>query len=124
MKYLRLLFQIAFLCGVSLVGNILSQVLYIKLPGSIIGMIILFLLLELKIVELKQIEAGANFLLAELLLFFIPASVGIIEYRDSFSNYSVLGLLITIVFSTATVLGFILLVTGLINRYRKGDRAC
>ncbi|WP_371373506.1 CidA/LrgA family protein [Sporomusa aerivorans] len=125
MKYLRLLLQITLLCGISLLGTIIARILNIGIPGSIIGMALLFLLMERKFIDLKWIEAGANFLLAELLLFFIPSSVGIIEYKNSFSNPVLLSLLFTIVSSTVAVVVFVILATEAVSRYRrKGDRLC
>lgn len=125
MKYLRLLLQITLLCGISLLGTIIARILNIGIPGSIIGMAPLFLLMERKFIDLKWIEAGANFLLAELLLFFIPSSVGIIEYKNSFSNPVLLSLLFTIVSSTVAVVVFVILATEAVSRYRrKGDRLC
>lgn len=125
MKYLRLLLQITLLCGISLLGTIIARILNIGIPGSIIGMALLFLLMERKFIDLKWIETGANFLLAELLLFFIPSSVGIIEYKNSFSNPVLLSLLFTIVSSTVAVVVFVILATEAVSRYRrKGDRLC
>lgn len=125
MKYIRLLFQVGLLSGLSIMGKIISQILNIGIPGSIIGMAFLLLLMERKVIKLRWVEAGANFLLGELLLFFIPSSIGIIEYKDWFTNYSLLSLLFTIVFSIVTVLLFIVFATGLVNKYRrKGDQLC
>lgn len=125
MKYLRVLFQVGLLYSISMLGTVVSRILSIGIPGSLIGMALLFLLMKCKVIELKWIETGANFLLAELLLFFIPSSVGIIEYKNAFTNYSLLSLLFTIVFSTVAVLVFVILATELVSRYRrKGDQVC
>lgn len=125
MKYLRLLAQIMILCGISFLGTIVSRILNIGIPGSVIGMALLFLLLHYKIIQMKWLETGANFLLAELLLFFIPSSVGIIEYKNSFTSPILLSLFVTIVVSTAAVLVFIILAAELISYHRrKGDRTC
>lgn len=125
MKYLRLSWQVMLLCGISWLGATISRSLNIGIPGSIIGMAFLLLLLACKVIDLKWIEAGASFLLAELLLFFIPSSVGIIEYKNSFSNPVLLSLLFTIVSSTVAVLAFVILAAEVVSRRRsKGDRLC
>ena len=82
MKWLRIIMQILLLTLIALVGDFISQSFNLKIPGSIIGLILLFILLELKIVKLSWVELGAGWLLAELLLFFIPSAVGIIQYKD------------------------------------------
>jgi holin-like protein len=61
--------------------NALATILNIKIPGSIIGMILLFILLQTKVIKLSWIETGGSWLLAELLLFFVPSAVGIMQYQ-------------------------------------------
>ncbi|KHD86759.1 CidA/LrgA family protein [Heyndrickxia ginsengihumi] len=61
--------------------NWFVYLLHLPLPGNILSMMILFVLLQTKIIKLAWIEFGANFLLAELLLFFIPSAVGVIKYK-------------------------------------------
>ncbi|ERI09043.1 LrgA family protein [Aneurinibacillus aneurinilyticus ATCC 12856] len=73
--------QIILLCVFSLIMNKFVEVLHWKIPGSILGIIVIFVLLQTKIIRLEWIELGAKWLLAELLLFFIPSAVGIIKYQ-------------------------------------------
>lgn len=93
--------QLAFFGVLSLFSNFLAEYFELSLPGSIIGIFILFLLLQLKIIDIKWIESGANFLLAELLLFFIPSAVGIIKYQSLLLNE---GLSIILVIMLGTVI--------------------
>ncbi|MFO1442391.1 CidA/LrgA family holin-like protein [Bacillus sp. Bva_UNVM-123] len=74
--------QILLLCGFTYVMGKLSGFLHLQIPGSIIGFIVLFILLQTKIVKLKWIEVGGSWLVTELLLFFIPSAVGMIHYRE------------------------------------------
>ncbi|CQR46366.1 Antiholin-like protein LrgA [Paraliobacillus sp. PM-2] len=60
----------------------LKQLLSIPLPASMIGLVLLFLALFLRIIKLEWVEQGANWLMAELLLFFIPSAVGIVNYNE------------------------------------------
>lgn len=84
MKILKILLQIVLLYGILLLGTAIGKMLGTAIPGSIIGIAILFLLLQFKIIKLEWVEAGANVLLAELLLFFIPSTLGIIDYNELF----------------------------------------
>ncbi|MDO3410099.1 CidA/LrgA family holin-like protein [Saccharibacillus sp. CPCC 101409] len=79
-KVLLAAIQIAVLMGFSELMNRLASWMHIGLPGSILGIFVLFLLLQFRIVKLEWIELGATWLLAELLLFFIPAAVGVMNY--------------------------------------------
>jgi holin-like protein len=48
----------------------------------VLGFFLLLFLLETKWLKLAQVEHGADLLLGELLLFFIPPVVGVIQYQD------------------------------------------
>ncbi|KQL44745.1 holin [Brevibacillus choshinensis] len=81
-KWFKIIAQAAFFVIVSILMNALVAWLGLTIPGSIIGMFVVFFLLQMKWLRLEWIEVGASFLLAELLLFFIPPSVGIISYQN------------------------------------------
>ncbi len=120
-KYIKILAQLLILFGISLLGNTISPMLNIGIPGNIIGMIILFGLLELNLITLDWIEIGANLLISELLLFFIPSAIGIIQFQDLLRKDSV-SLLLVIVTSTAAVVIFVGLVTELVSRHRERSK--
>lgn len=103
-KLLNITLQIAFLYVLSLLGGIIVEFLHVPLPGSIIGLIILLLLLHMKIVKKEYVADGAGFLLPILTLFFIPATVGVVNYPELLSWLGVSLLIITII-STIFSLG-------------------
>src|SRR5690606_17555229 len=104
-RLFRIITHIFFLYVLLLVGNFLQEAFQLFIPGSVIGMLLLFALLKLGIVKLRWIEEGTSLLLKHLTLFFIPVTVGFIEYFDAvFSVRGVLLLSITII-STALVMG-------------------
>jgi holin-like protein len=112
MYMLKSIFQVFGLLGVATLSNQMAEVLHLQIPGSILGIAIVFFLLEAKVITLDWVEAGANLLIAELLLFFIPSAVGIIQYRQLIiANGARFGLVI--LFSTITVM----ICTGLIAEY-------
>ncbi len=57
------------------------------IPGSVIGMILLFTALCFKIVKPDRIKPVAKFLCDNMALFFVPAGVGIINSMDILSQY-------------------------------------
>ena len=73
--------QIGILLGVWATGEVVSQFIknIINIPGSILGMIILFLLLQFKIISEEKIKDVADFLLGNMGIFFIPAGVSLIQ---------------------------------------------
>ncbi|EOP51725.1 holin [Bacillus cereus] len=80
MKFLTLLLQVGVLYMFSLVGVWIQEVFHLSMPGSLIGMLILFLLLSTRIVPLKWFEIGAEKLIVFLPLFLIPSTTGLMEY--------------------------------------------
>ncbi|MCM1164094.1 MAG: CidA/LrgA family protein [Muribaculaceae bacterium] len=58
----------------------------IPVPSSIIGMMLLTLALQLKVVDLHHVAGVSDFLVGNLGFFFIPAGVGLLGYADLISN--------------------------------------
>ncbi|GAB6927673.1 CidA/LrgA family holin-like protein [Paenibacillus sp. JCM 10914] len=104
--------QVAGLMLLSIVMNHVAAWLDIGIPGSILGIGLLFMLLELRIIRLEWVEIGASWLLAELLLFFIPAAVGIMQY---FPLLKTTGIQITAVVLLSTLI--VMSGTGLMARF-------
>lgn len=78
------------------------------LPGSVIGMILLFIALCLKVVKPEQIKPIAKFLSENISLFFIPAGVGIINALDILSQF---GEAVLVACSVSTVLIIVVVAT-------------
>ncbi|TYR79848.1 CidA/LrgA family holin-like protein [Priestia megaterium] len=112
MKFITLTCQVLFLTLVFLIGQSISQWLHLPVPGSIIGLLLLFLLLHFKIIKLKWIEQGGNLLIGELLLFFIPAIVGLMNYGDVLKSF---GIQIIIIITVSTII--VMSLTGIIAEY-------
>lgn len=116
MKYVTLLLQVGVLYVFSLVGTWIQGGFHLSMPGSLIGMLMLFLILSTRILPLKWFEEGAEKLILFLPLFLIPSTTGLMEYGSFlFSKGSVTFLLVvasTVV--TLVVSGYIsqLLVTS------------
>ena len=66
-----------------LIGETLSHLLPLPLPGPVIGMALLFLTLLLRPSLAAQITPTASVLLAHLSLLFVPAGVGVISHLDT-----------------------------------------
>ena len=60
----------------SLVGEIVSTTFHLPVPGFIIGLLLLFLALQFKIIRLHHIHDVGQFLLANMTILFLPAAVG------------------------------------------------
>lgn len=60
-------------------GEFMSKGLSLPLPGSLVGMILLFLALQVHILRLDMVEDTSQFLLDHLPFFFIPAGVSLMS---------------------------------------------
>ncbi len=60
-------------------GILCSHAIDHFLPGSVIGMVLLFLALKMKLVKPEDVRPVADFLTKNMTLFFLPATIGIME---------------------------------------------
>ncbi|HEY3427011.1 MAG TPA: CidA/LrgA family protein [Negativicutes bacterium] len=101
-KILRFIVQVILLWVISWLGNQIAQLSGLPIPGSVVGMILLFGLLCCGIIKLQHIQVAANFLLKHLTFFFIPIAVGLMNWGSLFyDNALILGLSIIISASLA-----------------------
>lgn len=105
---MKLLRQFGIIIGLFVIGELINKYLYIPIPGNIIGMLLLFVSLRLKIIKIEMIEEVSNFLLNHLAFFFIPPGVALIASLDKLSSIWIGFLVITII-TTTIVMG----VTGI-----------
>ena len=82
-----------------LTGEVISRFAHIPLPGGIIGLGLVLLALAFNWLSLSSMKRGANWLLAEMLLFFIPAVLALLDHKEFMG---LLGLKILIVILTGT----------------------
>lgn len=83
----------------------ISALLHLPIPGSMIGLIVLFILLKTNVVKLKWIDLGGSWLVAEMLLFFIPSAVGVIRYGDLMLDNGWKVIAVIILSSSAVMIG-------------------
>ncbi|MCC3746721.1 CidA/LrgA family protein [Rouxiella badensis] len=63
-------------------GNGVSALLPLAIPGSILGMLILFTLLSTQILPYKWVKPGCSVLIRYMALLFVPIGVGVMNYYD------------------------------------------
>ena len=72
--------QLSIIFGCLAFGELIVYLTDIEFPASIVGMLLLTTLLQLKIIRLEWIKPASNILNQNIGLFFVPAGVSIIEY--------------------------------------------
>ena len=101
MKILR---QFALILLILLLGEAIRISTGISIPGTVIGMVMLFIALLTKIIKLEQIDMIAKLLLDHLAFLFVPAGVGLISSLDVIGK-SWLPILAIVLISTVLVIG-------------------
>ncbi|MHC9389662.1 CidA/LrgA family protein [Clostridioides difficile] len=97
--------QLVIILSIWVIGEYISSFIQgiILIPGSIVGMLLLFLLLQFKVLDLSSIENVSGFFLDNMAIFFIPAGVSLINSLDLIRE-NVLVLLLVICLSTLIVM--------------------
>lgn len=110
-RVVRIIVQIGILNIFYYMGVSIVALLHVPLPGSVIGLLLLALALNFKIIKVEYIQDGAGFLIGVLTLFFIPATVGVIDYPELFSTT---GLLIMLAVIASTLIS--IYITGILSQ--------
>lgn len=84
---MKLYVQLMIIFAISLKSEMISTVFSLPIPGGIIGLLLLFLALELKWLRLRHVSMVGNFLLANMTILFLPAAVGIMDRYDVIAPY-------------------------------------
>ncbi|WP_153448525.1 CidA/LrgA family protein [Vibrio algicola] len=108
--------QVIELCLLWLLSDQVVRLLHIPMPSNVFGLLVLLALMFTGIVNVKWLKAGSMWLLAEMLLFFIPAVIAIINYQDLFLHQG-LKIMAVIILSTCFVLGITSFVVEKVYRY-------
>jgi len=66
------------------VSTLIVKTFHVPLPGSVLGMVILFVLLALGVIKEQWLTTATTPLLKHLSFFFIPIAVELMEWRDLF----------------------------------------
>lgn len=103
--------QLAILFGCLALGELLIFLTGIPLPSSIIGMLFLTLLLQLRAIRLEWVQTLADFLVANIGFFFVPPGVAIMCHFKLIKA-ELLPIIVASVVSTVLVLA----VTGWVHQ--------
>lgn len=76
----RLISEIAVLLAIYFVGCQIAAWLQVPISGGVMGMILLLLAFALGWVKPATLQLGAGVLMAEMLLFFIPALMSLLDH--------------------------------------------
>ena len=78
--------QSALLAALWFIADQAARRLSLPVPGSVVGLATLLALLLTGGIAPKWVKAGADWLLSNMLLFFIPAAVAVVQYGGLFKS--------------------------------------
>lgn len=85
------------------IGEFIKYLFNIPIAGNIIGMILIFIALKTKILDLETVKPASDKLVQYMVLFFVPYGVGLMVYLDVIKMHWV-PILIAIIISTILTL--------------------
>ena len=94
---IKLILQLALIMLITFIGTEVQKLLHIPLAGSIVGLMLFFLLLQFKIIPESWINVGADFLLKTMVFFFIPSVVGIMDVASNITMNYILFFIVIII---------------------------
>ena len=117
MKYLK---EIAIIFGITMVGEILNEMIPLPVPAGVYGLFLLLGLLCTKVIKLEDVSATGNLLLDLMPLMFVPAAVGLIEKYAELTSILIPFVVISAV-STLAVMAVTGKTTELILHHQKKE---
>ena len=100
---LKVVVQVALLCSIWVAMDVARRHFGWSMPAGMIGFALLAVGLFTGLVKVQWLKGGTNWLLAEMLLFFVPAMLVVTEYGDLVRHQG-LRILAVIIASTACVM--------------------
>ena len=70
-------------------GIAVQQYLHLSIPGSILGMLLLFSLMISGLVPVEWVKPTSQLFIRYMVLLFVPISVGLIQYGDLLSQNAI-----------------------------------
>lgn len=100
---LKIWLQVVMLSLIWFAADALVRLFNLPLPANLTGMLLLLLLLFSRMVKIEWLRLGASWLLAEMLLFFVPAVVVVVNYQEMMKQEGV-KIALVLVISTSLVI--------------------
>lgn len=82
----KIVLQLSLLILIWWVSSLIQHALNLPVSAGVIGLLLVLIALLSGLFKLHWLKPGSDFILAELVLLFIPCVVGIIKYKDLLST--------------------------------------
>ncbi|AME07860.1 antiholin-like murein hydrolase modulator LrgA [Bacillus siamensis] len=110
-KVYGFLTQAFIFAGIMLISNGIAAIVPIPIPASVVGLVLLFVLLCLKVIKLEQVETLGTSLTSLIGFLFVPSGISVMNSLGVMQQY---GVQIALVILLATII--LLGATGLFSQ--------
>jgi len=121
MEYLM---QFAVIAAVYFLGETVSFLIPLPIPGTVYGLVLMFVFLCTGLIKLKRVEKAADFLLNIMPILFVPGSAAVLEYMDVVAGaaWKIFVICMASTFITLAVTGYAATFVGkLLAKRKDGD---
>ena len=101
----KVILQIGLLILIWWIGSIIQKQFNLPISAAVIGLFMVLIGLMTGIFKLNWIKSGSDFILGELVLFFIPCFIGLMKYKNLFITEG-WQLIVVVVLGTICVMVF------------------
>lgn len=119
-----MIMQLFWIILFSLLGEIVSVAIasFVAIPGSVIGMVLLFLALHFNVLKLSQVDEVGSWLTDNMAILFVPAGVGLMTNFDVLAE-SWLQLIVIMFVTTILMMIFVgKIVQAIMNKDQKSEK--
>lgn len=102
-RFFQTTLQLAVVGLVWLVSDLMVRFAHLPVSSGVLGLFLMLALLGLGVIKTGMVERGAKWVLGELVFFFIPIMVSVLQYRDLLMSEG-WQLVLTIAVGTALVM--------------------
>ncbi len=81
-KSLNYIISFALIMLALTIGNLIQEWLELSVPGSVLGMLILFFAMAFGLVKVQWVQPGASLFIRFMVFLFVPISVGLMDHFD------------------------------------------
>lgn len=114
-------FQFGVLCAVYYIGEVISSVSGLPVPGSVIGLLIMLLLLRTGLLKPRYVEDAADFLIRAMPVMFLPITTGLMVSYGLLAGSTAAFLAITMLSTVVAFAATGLTAQAIIRRSRRRE---
>ncbi|MCG2608402.1 CidA/LrgA family protein [Acinetobacter sp. SM34] len=82
--FLLIVLQLCILIAIWFLGSVIQHAFNLPISAGVIGLLLLLAALLTGFFKVQWVKTGTDFILAELVLLFIPCVVGLVKYKNLF----------------------------------------